>query len=66
MVAAAVDGGEFGVEHELDVVGAVGDAQVDPTELFGVGGAAPGFLEAEDFRRSRGSVALFPTRKPAW
>ena len=48
VVAAAVGGGEGAVEHEFDVVGSVGNAEVDPAELGGVGGAAPGFLEAED------------------
>ena len=36
------------VEHELDVVLAVGDAEVDPAELFAVGAAAPEFSEAEE------------------
>ena len=36
------------VEHELDVVLTVGDAEVDPTELFAVGAAAPELAEAEE------------------
>ena len=36
------------VEHEFDVVLTVGDAQVDPAELFAVGAATPEFAEAEE------------------
>src|SRR5579871_924493 len=35
------------VEHELDVVLTVGDAEVDPAEFFAVGAAAPELAEAE-------------------
>ena len=36
------------VEHELDVVLAVGDAEVDPAEFFAVGAAAPELSEAQE------------------
>ena len=37
---------ECAVEHELDVVLTVGDAEVDPAEFFAVGAAAPELSEA--------------------
>jgi len=36
------------VEHELDVVLTVGDAEVDPAEFFAVGAAAPELSEAQE------------------
>lgn len=46
--ATLVGWAEVAVEHELYIVLAVGDAHVDPTELFAVGAAAPELAEAED------------------
>ena len=48
LAAAFIGRGKIAVEHELDVVLAVGDAHVDPTEHGSFGAAAPELAEAEE------------------
>ena len=48
LATALVRCGKVAVEHELDVVVAIRDAHVDPTEDCTFGTAAPELAEAEE------------------